>query len=78
MVPTIAMAIVMGVVPGLFLRPTEPAVDARRRAPIAGVASRRALERSDRAPPSERAAAPGAARRRSRRERRTPSADNHE
>ena len=26
MVPTIAMAIVMGVVPGMFLRPMEPAV----------------------------------------------------
>ena len=32
MVPTIAMAIVMGVFPGIFLRPMEPSVNRAHRA----------------------------------------------
>ena len=72
MIPTIAMAIVMGVVPGFFLRPTAPAVS-RVVERISG--SKPARVSNDRPRPTNtpapvaRAASP---------ERRTPSADNHE
>ena len=74
MIPTIAMAIVMGVVPGFFLRPTAPAVS-RVVERMIGVRSRRA-SRTSRPQPHEHAGA--GARGPLPRERRTPSADNHE
>jgi NADH-quinone oxidoreductase subunit M len=72
MIPTIAIAIVMGVVPGFFLRPTAPAVS-RVVERVTGAKPARVSNERPRPPntpaPVARAASP---------ERRTPSADNHE
>jgi NADH-quinone oxidoreductase subunit M len=72
MIPTIAMAIVMGVVPGFFLRPMAPAVsrvvERMTGSPPARVSSERPLPTNVPAPVA-RVASP---------ERRMPSAENHE